>query len=255
MEKKSKYTLFPARPLPPPRDPLPPLPEGCLPPDPDEQPAHLQQSPTIPPQDLLPPHPANRPSPAPREASSSPPLGPLTPPAEELPCPWLPRNNSWSSREETTSTLNETPTTVEESSLKRKMHTPSSSTSSESSLHKPVITSSPTNPSNPRNRPRTVYFHSGLGGAGNYHKAIREDNILRPIASNRANHPRFLSSLFGTLGAKRERRQRQQCTGMEETRSSQPGDQVLSLGAAEAIRRKMLGLTSNGKAKESCARS
>ena len=256
MERKSKYTLFPARPSPPPREPLPPLPKGCPPSTCDEQPRCLQESPTIPPQDLLLRHPKDRPSTAPQAASPHCTQEPLTPPAEEPLSPWPPLNNSWSPREETTSTLNETPLPGKETFSKRKMHSSSCSTSSsESSLHKPVSACPPTPPSNPRSRPRTVYFHSGIGGAGNYHKAIREDNVLRPMASGRANHPRFLSSLFGNLGGKKGRRHQQQRVGSDEPESPQSSHQTLPLGAAEVMRRKMLGITSDGRSKESCTRS
>ena len=256
MERKSKYTLFPARPSPPPREPLPPLPEGCPPSDSDEQPPYSQESPTIPPQELLLRHPKDRPSTAPQSVSPPFPQEPLTPPAEEPVSPWPPLNKSWSPREETTSTLNGTPPPGEGTSSKGKMHAPSCSTSSsESSLHKPVSTCPPAPPPNPRNRPRTVYFHSGIGGAGNYYKAIREDNVLRPMASGRTNHPRFLSSLFGTLGGKKGRRHQQQRARSDEPESPQSSHQTLPLGAAEVMRRKMLGITSDGRSKESCTRS
>lgn len=254
MERKSKYSLFPTRPSSPPREPLPLLPERNSPSHSQEEAHPLQESPTIPPEELLLRQPKDRPSTAPASASPSSPREPLAPPAEEPPCPWPPLNNSWSPREETTSTLNETSPPGEEILPKRKMHAPSSSTSSESSLHKPMTTGHHAPPPNPRNRPRTVYFHSGIGGAGNYHKAIREDNVLRPMASSRANHPRFLSSLFGTLGGKKGRRHQQQSAGSDEPESPQSGSQTLPLGAAEVMRRKMLGITSDGRSKESCTR-
>ncbi|KAL6719607.1 hypothetical protein ACLMJK_001527 [Lecanora helva] len=259
MERKSKYTLFPVTPspLPPPREPLPALPQACSPTRTEEQIRQIQESPTLPPQDLLPVHPAGRPSTAPPSAPPPCPPNSLSPAAEETSNPWPPRNNSWSPHEETSSTLNETPP-VAETSSQCKMHVAScSASSSESSLHKPVTTTTSDPPPNPRNRPRTVYFHSGIGGAGNYHKAIREDNVLRPMVSHRTNQSRFLSSLLGTLGGKRGRRhqQQQQRPSSDGAESPQSGSQSLPLGAAEVMRRKMLGIGSDGRLKESCNRS
>lgn len=75
------------------------------------------------------------------------------------------------------------------------------------------------------------------------------------MLGNRSNHPRFLSSLLGTLGGKKSRRhqQQQQYDGggsgnsSDGTGSGQSSSQTLPLGAAEVMRRKMLGL--DGKAR------
>ncbi|MCJ1276925.1 hypothetical protein MMC21_004732 [Puttea exsequens] len=110
-----------------------------------------------------------------------------------------------------------------------------STTSSETSFQKPPppqphpAAESPP----PRSRPKTVYIHNSIGGRGNYHKAIKEkenapQSALRPVP-RRSRSPRFLTSLFG----KRDRSQ-----GMGE-REYEGG---ASLGAAEVLKRKMLGM-------------
>ncbi|KAL9104419.1 MAG: hypothetical protein Q9163_000625 [Psora crenata] len=141
------------------------------------------------------------------------------------------------------------------------MHTPTPSTSSTSSLSlsKPAIPSpattvvgSPASSQERHQRSNTVYFHGGIGGAGNYRKVIRENNRApRAYAENaepvgrRANSTRFLASLFGSQRGRRESRPR---TGsrhgsMEEKLSgSEEGyREEVSLGAAEVIRRKLVG--------------
>ena len=234
MEKKSKYSLFPTKPSPSPREPLPPLLEADDQPRPCEEPPLIQQT-----------------SPTPHESPPHSPQQAPTSPQEEPLYPWPPLNNSWSSREDSTSTLKGISPPRQATRAETKMHSPSSSTSSECSLHKPTSTSPPEPAPNLRNRPKTVYFHSGIGGAGNYHKAIREDNVLRRMAANRSNQPRFLSSIFGSLGGKRgKRQQQQQYSGGEGTGSSQSSRDALPLGAAEVMRRKMLGFGADVKAKE-----
>jgi len=81
------------------------------------------------------------------------------------------------------------------------------------------------------------------------------------MTGNRSNHPKFLSSLLGTLGGKKGRRQQQQQqqqqylgTGSgntsDGTGSGQSSSQALPLGAAEVMRRKIMGL--DGKARSKC---
>ena len=269
LERKSKYRLFPAKPSPTPREPSPSLPKGSSRSQGEEDQGPLQDSPTRPSSETFHSASKDRQSQAARLSASTtnPPFLEI-PPTEEPPSSWLPLNNSWSPREETSSTLNENPTPTEGTSSKRKMpkmqrklHVQSSSTSpssSESSLHKPTNPPNPPLPLNPRirTRPRTVYFHSGIGGAGNYHKAIREDNVLRPMSRDRdaSNQPRFLSSLFGTLGGKRNRRQCAHYSSGDDSGSAQSSGETLPLGAAEVMRRKMLGFALDGKTKESGTR-
>ena len=71
------------------------------------------------------------------------------------------------------------------------------------------------------------------------------------MTNNRSTHPKFLSSLFGNLGGKRIRRQQQQYKGSEGMSSGQSSGESLPLGAAEVMRRKMLGLAAlDGKARD-----
>lgn len=179
----------------------------------------------------------------------------FTQPAElEDTNPFPPFDNTWPPHAESTSTLKGAPQSVASaSSPTKRMHTPtmsSSTTTSSSSLHKPIqdVTQTSQPKTNSQNaRPRTQYFHSGLGGAGNYHKAIREDNVLKPMNGNRSNQPRFLSNLLGTLGGKKSRRKGHSydgtgsgCSSSDGSSSNQSSSQTLPLGAAEVMRRKML---------------
>lgn len=178
----------------------------------------------------------------------------FTQPAElEGTNPFPPFDNTWPPHGDSTSTLKGPPTAVASaSSPTKRMHTPTmscSTTTSSSSLHKPINNFTQTSQprSNAQNaRPRTVYFHSGLGGAGNYHKVIREDNVLKPMNGNRSNQPRFLTNLLGTLGGKKSKRKGQNYDGTgsggssDGSSSGQSSSQTLPLGAAEVMRRKML---------------
>lgn len=70
--------------------------------------------------------------------------------------------------------------------------------------------------------------------------------MLRSMIPNRNNQTKFFSSLFG----KRGRRQRE-CGGSDGTGSSGSSSQTLELGAAEVMRRKMLGIArEDGKGRE-----
>ena len=236
MEKKSKYTLFPVSPSSPPRTPLPTPPEdddnAAAPPPPDiplpprRKSSVIDLDPYLPPprQTTAPPPQKNTTGSAPLRSSPPPTLrNPFTLPSRTTSAAQPPRNPS--------------PISKEAPSLPRvpeMLHSPSSSTSSAASFQKP---SPPTQPPS-RTRPRTVYFHTGLGGAGNYRKAIREDNILRATVPGQHRSPRFLASLFGS----KKKGRRQQYGESDSAGSSQS-----SLGAAEVMRRKMLGFGSEGK--------
>ncbi|MDI1491779.1 MAG: hypothetical protein OHK93_002990 [Ramalina farinacea] len=136
----------------------------------------------------------------------------------------------------------------------------STSSSSSLSLSKPpVFSSTSTSPaqtpppshlaSQPRaQRPNTVYFHGGIGGAGNYRKVIRENNKApRAYAENaeprrRPSPTRFLSKVFGGQkgqgpgGAPNGPMVDARANGSEVTVKEE-----VSLGAAEVLRRKMIG--------------
>lgn len=70
-----------------------------------------------------------------------------------------------------------------------KMHTTSSSETSETSLV--------------GDRPKTMYFHGGIGGVGNYRKVIRDDTTdptpkPRTRQPHRSHLPRSLTGLFSS---------------------------------------------------------
>lgn len=148
-----------------------------------------------------------------------------------------------------------------------------------------------------RGRPKTAYFHGGIGGAGNYRKVIRSSNPNSPIPYAHTEHrqspiSRGLSTLFrsssggggggnshqghekpqitngedltpanvrqkvspsrgflGIGGLTNKRHQRQQSPASDVTTStntdsgyvSQSNTPTTHLGAAEIMRRKMLG--------------
>lgn len=120
----------------------------------------------------------------------------------------------------------------------------SCSTASESSL-KPAPMSLASPPQQPWSRPRRAFVRHGLGGAGNYHK--------RPNSIPSSNYTGFLSSLLGTFNNKK--RKTRQCAEGDSTRCSQYSNQALPLGAAEVLKRKMLGQASSGKRSTSSDRS
>ncbi|KAL2039193.1 hypothetical protein N7G274_008242 [Stereocaulon virgatum] len=230
MGKKSKYTLFPLPPSPPPSQPLPPLPEETSELPPQRQ--HKQEPSWPPPAGSFQPPTNQDPSYLPPRRKSSAPLA-LDP---YLPPPRDPRRPS--PREPATQSPRNLSPTAEDEQPPEAMHSPSSSTSSEASFHKPQPPAFHTPPPSRQSRPKTVYFHTGLGGAGNYHKAIREDNILRTTVSSQQRSKRLLSSLFGSKkGSKRSQYPESDSSGYSQT----------SLGAAEVMRRKMLGYGSDGK--------
>lgn len=118
------------------------------------------------------------------------------------------------------------------------MDTPPPSSPSDSSLKPPSF---PSPPPKTRKRPKRVYHHNGIGGAGNYHKVIRDDSD--PSSHSRSFH---LSSLFGgTFSSNRKGPKKHSTgsysTGSSQTGSSQTGNQALPLGAAEVIKRKIAG--------------
>ncbi|KAL9129865.1 MAG: hypothetical protein Q9217_001820 [Psora testacea] len=146
------------------------------------------------------------------------------------------------------------------------MHMSTLSTSSTSSLvlSKPPIPSpgttavgSPPSGQQRHHRPNTVYFHGGIGGAGNYRKVIRENNRApRAYAENaepvgrRPSSTSFLSSLFGSQRGRRGGRtggggggvavghgiMEERVSGTEDSHREE-----VSLGAAEIMRRKLVG--------------
>lgn len=109
-------------------------------------------------------------------------------------------------------------------------------------------------------RSKIVYFHGGIGGRGNYRKVIRE-NKHAPLAHaenaecinppfRRSSPTRILSLLFGGRMWSRRAESPESDLG-----SSESSGDTLPLGAAEAMRRKMLGHTGKGRRSEGCERS
>lgn len=109
-------------------------------------------------------------------------------------------------------------------------------------------------------RSKIVYFHGGIGGRGNYRKVIRE-NKHAPLAhaenaecvnppSRRSSPSRFFSLLFGGRMWSRRAESPESSLG-----SSDSSGDTLPLGAAEAMRRKMLGHTAKSRRSEGCERS
>ena len=236
MEKKSKYSLFPVPPSSPPRTPLPIPPEdaddAAAPPPPDIPLPPRRKSSIIDLDPYLPP-PRHTTAPSPQNNATVPaPLVPGPSPILRNPFTAPPRTSSAAKPPRNPSPISEEAPPLPP--VPEMLHSPCSSTSSAASFQKPP----PPTQSPSRTRPRTVYFHTGLGGAGNYRKAIREDNILRATVPGQHRSPRFLASLFGS----KKKARRQQYGESDSAGSSQS-----SLGAAEVMRRKMLGFGSDGK--------
>ena len=124
------------------------------------------------------------------------------------------------------------------------MTPPSFSTASESSL-KPAPLSLPATRQQPCKGPRRAFIRHGLGGAGNYHK--------RPDSSSNSDYSGFLSTLLGTFSHKK--RKTRQYSEADSIGYSQYSNQALPLGAAEVLKRKMLGQASGGKRSTSSDRS
>lgn len=130
----------------------------------------------------------------------------------------------------------------------------------------------------PRSRPKTNYYHNGIGGRGNYHK--RAEKADPPSREHRPHFPRSIVAFFnigssgnlqkrnalaaedglshgkvreshfpskwligiGGLGDRRSLRQRSPSSDMSATTvTSEYSNQALPLGAADVIRRKILG--------------
>ncbi|KAL9075125.1 MAG: hypothetical protein Q9161_001810 [Pseudevernia consocians] len=220
--RKPKYSLFPAPPL---SKPLPsirdssPAPANPLPSD--------SKDPTTP-----------------RERSRPPPAEPLPPESQDPPTSpkpsYLSHEVAPPSQEQQEQHFQEPDPPVSPSG----MTASSFSTASESSL-KPAALSLPSPPQQLRKRPKRAFVRHGLGGAGNYHK--------RPDSSPNPDYSGFLSSLLGTFSNKK-RKTRQYPEG-DSTGCSQYSDQALPLGAAEVLKRKMLGQASGGKRSTSSDRS
>lgn len=118
------------------------------------------------------------------------------------------------------------------------------STASGSSL-KPAPLSLPSTRPEPYKGPRRAFIRHGLGGAGNYHK--------RPDSSPNSDYSGFLSALLGTFNNKK--RKTRQHPEVDSGGYSQYSSQALPLGAAEVLKRKMLGQASGGKRRTSSNRS
>ncbi|CAO1604087.1 hypothetical protein XANCAGTX0491_007654 [Xanthoria calcicola] len=127
-----------------------------------------------------------------------------------------------------------------------------------------------------RGRPKTAYFHGGIGGAGNYRKVIRGSNPNSAAPNPHTEHrqspiSRGISSLFGSSGGgranvhskvspsrgflgigglgTRNQQQRQHSPASDVSMATNADSGYISssnaptahLGAAEVMRRKILG--------------
>lgn len=137
-----------------------------------------------------------------------------------------------------------------------------------------------------RGRPKTTYYHNGIGGRGNYHKRA-EDTDPTAHQQRRPHFPRSIAAFFsgngnlhnasktptlteeeelshgkvrelhfpsrwfigiGGLRNRRARRQHSSSSDMSATTmTSEYSTQALPLGAADIIRRKILGERSGTK--------
>ena len=214
--RKPKYSLFPAPPL---SKPLPPV-----------------RNPSPTPEESLPP---DTKDPKTSQESSAPPPAASLPPASQ---------DQLASPKPSRLSHDEAPRPQEEPSSEpdslispSEMTASSFSTASETSL-KPAHSSVPWPADQPRKRPRRAFVRHGLGGAGNYHK--------RPDSSPNSEYSGFLSALFGN-----KKRKTQQYHEGDSTECSQYSNQALPLGAAEVLKRKMLGQAFGGKRSTSSDRS
>ena len=219
--KKPKYSLFPAPPLTKP-----------FPSNPHPSPAR-QESSTSDPEDATS---RREPSPPPPAAEKPLPSEPHDPPIS--PEPSLLDYESTLRSQKHSSPERDPPMPTGEM-------TPSSiSTASACSL-KPAPLSLPSPHRQPRKSPKRAFIRHGLGGAGNYHK--------RPDAAPNSDYSGFLSALLGTFSHKK--RKTRQYSEADSTGYSQYSSQALPLGAAEILKRKMLGHASGGKRDASSDRS
>lgn len=213
--RKPKYSLFPAPPLSKPLSStldLPPAPQESLTLNPEDPTTRQERSPP-PPAEPLP----SKTHDPPNSPEPSHPNHQVAPRSQEQPPPEP-----------------DSPISPSE------MTTSSFSTTSVSSL-KPAPLSLPAPPQQPRNHHRRAFVRHGLGGAGNYHK--------RPDSSPNSDYSGFLSSLLGTFSNRK--RKTRQYPESDSTGCSQYSNQALPLGAAEVLKRKMLGQASAGKSSTS----
>ncbi|CAF9906311.1 hypothetical protein IMSHALPRED_004166 [Imshaugia aleurites] len=217
--RKPKYSLFPAPPLSKPISSIPdpsPAPQESLTSNPEDPTKHQEHSPP-------------------------PPADPLPSKSQDLPIsPELPHPN----HEAAPPSQEQPPPEPDSPMSPSEMMASSFSTSSESS-QKPSPLSSTSPLPQPQKCPRRAFVRHGLGGAGNYHK--------RSDSTTNSEYDGFLSSLLGTFNSKK-RKTRQYPEG-ESTGCSQYSSQALPLGAAEVLKRKMLGQASGRKRSPSSERS
>lgn len=211
--KKPKYSLFPTPPSTKPlRPPSPPQQESSTSAfDPDSPTLGRERSPP-PPVETLPSEFSNPQNPSPSPEPSHP-DSELAAPSSQQPTPEL-----------------DPPTSPSEMTMS------SFSTASGSSLKPAPLYVQALRPER-RKSPQRAFIRHGLGGAGNYHK--------RPDSATHSDYSGFLSALLGTF--KHKKRETRRCSEADSTASSQYSDQALPLGAAEILKRKILGQTSGGK--------
>ena len=134
----------------------------------------------------------------------------------------------------------------------------STSSSSSFDLSKPPLLSpsttvapTPATSMGGRDHRKTVYFHGSIGGAGNYRKVIRENKRAprayaenaEPIGGRRSSPTRFLSNLFGNQrGGERVGNIDEKASAGAGSEDSVREREEVDLGAAENLRRKMLGV-------------
>lgn len=205
--RKAKYSLFPAPPL---SKPLPPV-RNPSPASEESLPLDSKDSRT--------PQGSSHP---PRPAESLPPESQNLPASPEL---------SRLSHEATPRSRGE-PSETESTVSPSEMTASSFSTASETSL-KPAHSSVSSPPEQIRKRTKRAFVRHGLGGAGNYHK--------RPDSAPNSDYSGFLSALFG-----HKKRKTRQYPEVDSTGCSQYSNQPLPLGAAEVLKRKILGQASGG---------
>ena len=260
---------FEQSPYPPPSSPLPPVPKSTLPPQ-QKIPTSPQYLPPTPdslrpvPQSSRRKHSPNRdladfhrelgrPSHCPTSPDRDHPASSCRPPSSKHSTSVAPSRLSGQISRRSSQPMEHSDSAMNTSILS------TSSTSSLSLAKPPVLSQTTTLAPAPRpapaaaryRRPHTVYFHGGIGGAGNYRKVIRENNRApRAYAENaeplrRASPTRFLSSLFGSQrGGKGHHSGNGNGRGSPDDMGRGSEDSMreeVSLGAAEVLRRKMVG--------------
>ena len=112
------------------------------------------------------------------------------------------------------------------------------------------------------------FYSNGVGGAGNYHKLLRDTNgklisNAPTVTQQRPRLPRSLTSLFSSgLGNKSNKKESthhnhdsKYSVAAAQGGASEYSDRALPLGAAEVMRRKLLRQSGGAKRSTSSGRS